>query len=599
MADVKMLLESAKFGDLSDFLRARDSGEIIAQYIIDKGNQINFFNNIPGLIAYESDLSKGPGDTVKVKQANVVTGVGLPGPASATRQLAGSEAKAGMAFREQKVSVGIHRYAVAVDRFDKGLSADLLPKELLNQIFGSLANWWSETDDYDTFCTLFRDYPPYYAEINSISSDAESMLRIDSLFGRGTCNNVGSTPEVLMPDSKTDIEPDATGSTGLDDGDTLNDTFITSLQEYCEQEIGMPPIAMEDEKAVYGLFVEQSDIAYFHANSSSTFKANLLESFSGKGFMSPVWSKVLGEYAGIRFFKWGAFAPKDNKNIIANYNSIYKGLRGTPLNPQAKILAYAVGGNTIAGLSEWQGGDIATRGIGATATSHFLILSHGAANLPYFDPSGSTTIGADSINKAVVGATQAGYDYCTVAENDLVGRFQIGQGTTATTKWKVDYVGPVYVGTMLVGAQNGENTFIDNAYRVQIVGLHKWNVSDGKFDAALTDADTTLSTAITALKAFLGITTNVILTTSAYQTRTYEQNRRVHLFDTVRSIVFGSGMMLKANAGGANYAEETRDYGNTQGKGMTVVQGKKLNRSGHGLINSYAIVAFKRPAKTM
>lgn len=599
MADVSMLLESAKYGDLSSFLRDRDNGEIVAQYIIDQGNQVNFFNNVPGLIAYQSDLSKAAGDVIKVKQANIVTGVGLPGPASNARQLAGSEGKAGMAFREQKVSVGVHRYAVAMNRFDKGLSSETLPKTLISEIFGSLAKWWAETDDYDTFCTLFRDYPSYYSEKNSISSDAESMLRMESLFGRGTYNDIGSAPEVIMPDNKTDIEPDATGTTGLDDGDTLNDTFITSLQEYLEQEVGMAPIAMEDEKAVFGLFVEQADIAYFYANSSAKFVLDIRESMSGKGFTSPLWSKVLGTYAGIRFFKWGAFAPKDNKNAIANANSVYKGLRGTPLNPTAKILAYAQGGDTITGLSEWEGGDIATRGIGSTATDEFLILSQGAIHFPYFEPAGSTTVGVNSINKTVIGATQAGYTYCTISNLDLAGRLQIGQGTTANTKWKVDYVGPVYVGTMLVGSHNGEVTFIDNAYRIQIVGLHEWNATNGNFDAALSDGATALSTAITALKAFLGITTNVILVSSAYQTRTYEQNRRVHLFDTVRSIAFGNGMMLKANAGGANYAEEERDYGNTMGKGMTVVQGKKINRSAHGLVNSYAIVAFKRPAKTI
>lgn len=596
MADVKMLLESAKYSDLQDFLRARDSGEILAQYLIDQGNQVNFFNNVPGLIAYQTDLSKGPGDTIKVKQGNIVTGVGLPGPASATRQLAGSEAKGSMAFREQKVSVGIHRYAVAMDRFDKGLSKDLLPAELQKQIFASLAVWWAATDDYDTFCTLFRDYPTYYSEINSISGDAESMLRMDSLVGRGTYNNVATAPEVIMPNSKTDIEANA-GGTGLVDADTLNDTFLISLQEYCEQTIGMPPITMEDEKAVYGLFCEQSDISYFVTNSSAGFSSNLLESFSGKGLNSPVWTKVFADYSGIRFFKWGAFAPQDNKNIIANFNSIYKGLRGTPLNPTAKVLAYAAGGDTITGLSEWEGGDIATRGIGVTATDHFLILSQGATHFPYFDPGGSTSVGVDSINKLAVGGTQAAYTYCTIASGDLAGRLQLGQGVTATTRWKIDYVGPVYVGTILIGSQGGETSFIDNAYRIQMVGIHQWNNGTGVFDAAVNDAG--VAAYITSLKAFLGITTNVINITSGYRTRTYEQNRRAHLFDTVRSMVFGSGMMIKVNAGGANYAEENRDYGNTEGKGMTVVQGKKINVSAHGLINSYAVVAWKRPAKTI
>ena len=592
MADVKMLLESAKYSDLSSFMRDGANSEIIAQYIMDQSKQINFFNNIPGLIAHESNLKQGAGDLIKVRRANIVTGTGLPGARSNTRQLAGSEAKAAAAFREQKVSVGIHNYAISLDRFDTGMSRDILPKALVDQVFGSLATWWSATDDYDTFITLFRDYPAYYAETNSISGDAEEMLRIESLFGRGTYNNVVSAPEVMMPNSKTDIE-------SLVDADTLTDTFLVKLQAYCEQTLGMPPISMEDEKGVYGLFVEQSDVAYFQTNSSSTFKANLLESFSGKGFSSPVWSKVFGDYAGIRFMKWGAFAPNDSKNIIADYASIEKGLQGTPLNPTAKVLAFAVGGDTVAGLSEWAGGDIAVRGIGATATDRFLILSRGATHFPYFDPGGSASIGVNSINKQVIGATQAGYTYCTIAENDLAGRFQIGQGTTATTRWKVDYVGPVYVGTITIGAQGGETTFVDNAYRVQIVGLHQWNNGAGTFDAAIDDGAALLTDATTALKAFLGITTNVINITSGYRTRTYEQNRRVHLFDTIRSLVYGTGMMIKANAGGTNYAEETRDYGNTEGKSMTVVQGKKINTSAHGLVNSYMIVAWKRPPVTM
>lgn len=55
---VNMLLESQKFDSLETFLRARDSKEAIANFIIDEGNRATFFQNIPGLVSQEYQLDK-------------------------------------------------------------------------------------------------------------------------------------------------------------------------------------------------------------------------------------------------------------------------------------------------------------------------------------------------------------------------------------------------------------------------------------------------------------------------------------------------------------------------------------------------------------
>ena len=143
---------------------------------------------------------------------------------------------------------------------------------------------------------------------------------------------------------------------------------------------------------------------------------------------------------------------------------------------------------------------------------------------------------------------------------------------------------------IVFAAAMAAGTFIEDAYKLEIIGLHRWNNGSGKFEAA-----NTLAADWATFKAFLGINAATKVIDPALQTLQYVFNRRIHMFDTVRSLIFGSNLLYKVNGGGVEYATETRDYGSFTGQGLSVVQGKKLVQDGHGIINNHAIVAFKRP----
>lgn len=630
----KMLMQSLQYSDLSTFLRARDNREAIASYILDDGETMSFFNQFPGLVYKEFRLDQAVGDLIKIRFYNVTRGVGLPGPYKSSRQLAGSESMSGAAYREETMSVGVHRYAVALENI---IDKKVLPETLVAHILGMMASWWTEQDDVDTFCTLFRDYPPYIAETTTLTS-TEILERVSPLFGRGTYNNVNAAVQVIFAGAgtKTDIEPGAavTGfkslaagdRVGLADTDTLTDTFLQNLGDYMEQQMGAAPIAYEGLSPFYGLIIDTADEKNIYKNSASTLVANLKaitrNNDSGQEVYknNPVFTRQLAQLYNIRMFKWGPMAPvfaasgdtaendKDGKIMKGQESvSIKKGLRGTPINPTAKILAAAKGGETVTGLNVWTGGDAPdsnARGPGAVATDYWLFLSCGANHFPYFD---GTALGNDSINAcdshylnitdATLGVGGAnGATYSTVNGAYSYGRFQVGQGSTATTRWKVVYSGPIYSGTIQIGSNNAQFTFIDDAFRVKILGLHRWNAGTSAFDAANTrDADWA------TFKTFLGINagTLVIDNAAAFQTRQYQWNRRAHLFDTVRSLAFGRDLIYKIIAGGSEYNEETRDYGAMTGRSMTIVQGKKVVVDAQGLISNYAMVVFKRPPLTI
>jgi hypothetical protein len=55
---VNMLLESAKYDDLSSFLRSKDNREAIAAYVIDEGHQDTFFSNFPELMYQEYQIDQ-------------------------------------------------------------------------------------------------------------------------------------------------------------------------------------------------------------------------------------------------------------------------------------------------------------------------------------------------------------------------------------------------------------------------------------------------------------------------------------------------------------------------------------------------------------
>lgn len=612
MDKVNMLRESASFSDWATLVNTPGMGALIAGMVIEERQKVSMFTNVPGLINSSFKLEAGAGDEVKIYQMSAAKGVGLPGEYQSDRQLAGNEASFDFNMAYDKVTIGMHRYAIALRNFtDK----EFLPKQMINYILSSISSWWTEQSDADVFTTLFRDYPVYYAETETVS--AGLIERVEALFGRGTRNNINAEPAVIMPNGKTDIE-NATATTGLRDTDTLSDVFLRKLNSFCQNIIGMDPIAMEDSLANYGLIVDQSDINFLRANSSSTLEDKIKTAFQGQGWNSPIFKNVIMDLEGIRLFKWDPIASNDSKNALSPANSQYKGLRGTALYPMGRILAAAKDGDTVSGLKVWGGGDIAgTRGIPTgTAKNYYLLVSNGAKNFPYFSPGGSATIGKESLNKFAVTATEAALASCSLAAGKYAGRLQIGEGTTALTRFKVLYTGPIYVGSLKVGTPFGGNrSFVEDVYKLKVEAIATWDNTTGKFNdyASLnTDMDgptvpaaggTPESGAGTdtywdALLAFLGIdsTTNVINQAASYNNFTYLKNQRIHMFDVVRSIVFGRNILNEAIGGnGLNYATETRDYGAVTGNALTAMIGRKVATNVQGLVTSYAIVAFKRP----
>lgn len=636
--NVNMLLQSAQFSDLSTFLRARDTREAIAAYILDEGSELTFFDKFPGLVYKEFRLEEAVGDVIKLRFFNMTRGVGLPGPFKTSRQLAGSEAMTRSHYRQELMSVGVHRYAVALDNI---IDKKVLPQQLVAHTFAMMTSWWAERDDTDTFLTLFRDFPSYVSEVQNLTN-TEIQERLYPLFGQGTYNGIGSAPDYIFAGSgtKNDIEPGATVTgfksaaagdrVGLAGTDTLTDTFIQALGDYLEQQMGTMPIEYSGVAPFYGLIADTADVKNIFKNSSATLVTNIKamtrNNDGGNEIFkkNPIFTRNIEHLYNVRIFKWGPISPlfgasgdisenaKDGKQDKGQLSvSIRKGLRGTPINPQAKIIAAAVGGETITGQSLWTGGDLNTstwsegRGNGSVATNYWLYLSNGAEHFPYFD--GTATIGAQSYNQIDAGYLNItdptkgagganGATYGSVDGSGYYGRMQVGQGATATTRWKLVYAGPVYSGTIDVGSNNDQASYVSDAYKLRVISLHRWNPGTGAFDAA-----NTRDTDWAAFKTFLGINagTKSIDISANYMSRAYQYNRRVHCFDTIRSLIYGRDLIYKVVGQGAEYNEETRDYGAQTGKGLTVVQGKKIVTDAQGLVSNYAIVLFARPPITI
>ena len=498
----------------------------------------------------------------------------------------------------------MHRYAVAIENY---IDKKILPEANVSKILQSPTRWWAAQDDLDTFFTLFRDYPHYYAETDGLTN-SQITNRVLTLFGRGF-NDVGGQVQVFFAGNgtKNDIEPGATvtgfrsvtagDKVGLADTDTLTASFLDLIAQFIGNHLKMPAITIENDRPFYGLIVEQQDTINLFTNSGSTLVQNLKD-ISGLHAVGedvvkqhPIFTRSLGELFNIRFMQYTQIARDiDERSLAPNQvaqfkNTIYDGLQGKAIKPEAKILAAATTGDTVTGLSLYQGGYLKsglTRGVSAVAGTYQLFVSDGARMFPYFD---NTTIGADSLNHIDAGLHGGG-----AANGNYLGRLQVGQGNTATTRWKVVYKGPIYSGAIQVGNNLGLNTFVDDAYKLEIVALYKWVPGSNAFSGS-----NTLAADWATFKAFLGIDAGTNVIDPSKQTLQYVFNRRIHMFDTVRSLVFGSNLLYKVNGGGVEYATETRDYGSFTGQGLSVVLGKKLVQDGHGIINNHAIVAFKRP----
>lgn len=602
---VNMLLESQKFENMSSFLRSKDNREAIAAYVIDEGHASTFFANFPELMYQEYQIDQTVGDIIKIRFMNMSMGNGVPGPAKVGHQLSGNEALSRAAWRTTTLTFGVHRYAVAIENI---VDKKVLPQNQISHILQSTSKWWTMQDDIDSFFCLFRDYPHYVSEVDTLTS-TEITERVLPLFGRGY-NDVTAKVDVIFAGdgSKGDIEPGATvtgfrsaaagDKKGLADTDTLTDTFIDQLAQYIGNSLLMPAIDLEGDRPFYGLVMEQQDMIYLFKNSS-TGVVKTLGDISGYHMVTeeitkqhPIFTRMLGELYGIRFVKYAMIDKKPDPKLQAPHthtdfnNTVYEKLMGLAIKPEAKVLAAATTGDTVSGLTTWAGGYLKsglTRGVSAVAATYQIFVSSGAKFFPYFD--GTSAYGADSINHIDAGLYGGG-----AASGAFLGRMQIGQGSTATTRWKIVYKGPIYSGALQVGANDTINTFVEDAYKLEIVGLHRWNPIAGNFDAA-----STLAADWAAFKAFLGIDAGTLAIDQTLLDRKYMFNRRCHMFDAVRTMVYGKKLMYKINGGGAEFNQELRDYNAFTGNGLNVVQGKKLVQSGQGLLNNYAIVCFKRP----
>lgn len=614
--NLNMLLESVKYADIQDFLRSRDNREALAAFVIDEGHRTTFFSNFPQLVHQEYFVggagSKGNsmvGDVVKIRFRNFTMGIGVPGMPSTNRQLSGNEAPSRSAHREEQISFGGYRYAVAIEQMK---TAKVMPQENLAHVMASVSKHWAGIDDIGTFMTLFRDYPYYVAETQGLSGTLVNQ-DVATLFGRGFNDlTTGTTVDLYFAGNGTkgDIEP-GTGITGyksaaigdkngLNDTDTLTDTFLKGLGTYIGNVLKMPALEIMNEKPFFGMIIEQADVDNMIENSSATL-IQTLTNFTAMNQVSsetiaahPVFSRVLGQLYQIKFMKYSQVDPKVDPRIMApnnvdqQVNTIYDDLYGKAIKPEAKVLAATESGNAITGLTPWTAGYLlagVTRD--HTQGAYQLYVSSGADMFPFFND--TATYGADSINQIDKGFAAGG-----ASTGTFLGRLQVGTGITATTRWKITYKGPYYSGPIQIGDNLGKNTFVEDAFKLEVVGLYRWNNSTGKFETT-----NSIVADWATFKTFLGINGTTRAIDPTLITRTMYRNRRVHMFDTVRTICFGKSLIYKINGEGVDMQQETRDYGAYKGWGLNVIQGKKIVTSGQGLVNNYAIVAFKRPFSTI
>jgi len=580
---------------LETFLRSMDSRAALGRYVMDQAAKKTFFGNLPGVMSKKVSAEDRVWDIVRIDEKfNMVWGgPGLPGPFKQTRQLAGNEDVVNAGYRRNKMTAGMHRYAVAIENF---LQTDLLPQQMMAFIKWSLSAWATNIQDNDTACTLFRDYPYYYAELDWLTV-TEVDERVLSIFGRGTYNDISASPLMIMPNGVTDIE-------NLWATDTLSDIFVRYLQMYADQELWMKSITMEDWRPFFGLIIGDPDIQNFYDNSSAQFTSTLNEAFKWSQWNHPLFKKFIGEFAQIRFVKYWRLAANDGRDEFADWAGVYKHLMGSVFEPIEKVLAVARGDETLVDLITRDRGayDLTTpglrSGLDGDGNNYNLYVSMGATDFPYYEGSkgagtGSTVVGAESYNRYELTAAECANAYCPLSAGDYVGRLQIGEGDDAWEKWKVLYTGPVYVGTMQMAPNKTTYGQVQKIYRKKIVGLY---TRDGANWNLVSNAN--IATEFNNLKAFLGVdASNKIQYGGTYSGVTYQRRRKGHVFNTIRSILFGEMLMYDLDLlKGSTLKMEERDYGALTGRGMTMGRGRKLMTAADGSIRNYAIVVFKRPS---
>lgn len=591
-------------GNIAEFQRLLDAPQALWRYILDKANVQSFFQNIPNLAISKAVDSNVWDEVLLDEKWNIaVWWPGLPWPYKSDRQLTGNEAMVDAAFRRDRMTVGLRRYAVAVENY---LQSDLLPKEMIVRLRNSLTDWVTMMNDLDVATMIFRDFPYYMAESSTLTA-SEIDRRILSMFGRGTLNDVQTSPIVVMPNGKTDIED-------LDDTDTLSDTFLEQLQVLADQEVWITQLALEDQRPFFGLIVGDPDIQNLYKNSSASFVSTLNTAFQGSEWKHPLFKKTLGEYANIRLIKYAWMATNDWRDAYASFESVYKHITGNPFMPMAKVLAVAKGDETVANLKAWWAGDLPVERswLDGNATTLNIYVTVWAEHFPFFswDSVGVTPnvvkVWAESYNKAEVWVYDGDWDnnpdsidvlsYSTVTAWDLVGRFQVWEYDDTRKKWKVLYTWPYFVGVLQIGDNKTPFAQVQLVYRFRVQALYYYDKTAGNW--VLVD-DTTYATEVDNFKSFLWIDigTNVIKVDNTTAGITMQKNRKVHIFNTVRTVLMWQWLYYEAEI--EKYwrvVQQNNDYEALTGWGITVSKGRKLVRATDGSIRSYAVVIFKRPS---
>ena len=586
-------------GSLSQFLRWLDTPQALWRYILDEAYEKSFFSNFPWLVYRKVSETDRVWDLIYIDEKFNIAGgwPWMPWPYKQTRQLAGNEDIINAAYRRDKMTVGIHRYAIAIENY---LQTNLLPDQIVWELKKWLTKWATEVEDNDIACTLFRDYPYYFAETDWLTS-WEIDDRIASLFWRWTFNDVWIDPITIMPNGKTDIE-------ALDNTDTLSDVFCQYLQRLADQVIGMPQNWLEDGRPFYWLMCWDADIQNFFKNSSSQFKTSLDFAFMNSQWKHPIYKNFLWDFYWIRFTQYATMASNDGRDELADHLSVYKHMKGSPYQPYAKVLALAWGNETIPDLQTWDrwaynlANPSSRNWLDSNADSLNLYVSLWATDFPYYAPSWSTTIWSSSYNKFALTGTETttNNDLTELTTGNLVWRLQIWESlsTANWSKYKILYTWPVFVWNIKINDDKTKYAQVQKVYRLKVEGIYKWDTNAWVFVWGSSPAHTLVST----LKTFLWIETsdsnhlNRIKVSGTYWGITYQLNRKIHVFSTLRTFLFWKDLIYDADIlKWQRVEEEKRDYNAVTGWGMTMSKGRKLAVTPDWSIRWYAVVIIKRP----
>lgn len=125
-----------------------------------------------------------------------------------------------------------------------------------------------------------------------------------------------------------------------------------------------------------------------------------------------------------------------------------------------------------------------------------------------------------------------------------------------------------------MAANNNKYSQVHDVYRLRIEALYSWNGT-----AWVLATGAAIATEFAAMQALLGIdaTSKMIKMGGVYSNLAYQKARKAHIFNTIRSIVYGGDLMYEAQLQGNVLAmDDNIDYKAASGWGITINKGRKL-----------------------